>query len=360
MRVRVETGTRSCTVVVNNLYDYENNITVTVDMEENSNNNDDMPDLVESDDALSYLHQQEINRARQHFTSSQLRQEVKQEPSQPSQEQVTAAVMNILREHSIIPLKLDDVKVADGNGVTRVTNQQPNSQPPRLPVRPPVNQAESAANPNVLSYREALHQWAAAGITNIYNSPELPFDDDDLPPLVDEPALSMLPTETLPGNEMKEPPAIARFKEDTLNNAGKIGRPALKIKDYLTVFATNPPTQEFLMYAETCETFDEVSRALMGAYKDTVNEELVCMVDKMFCANLLKFYLFVSDKDFSTYLDLLERSIVGESSQLTYDRKQLVMLFTAFKQGVLNDLIKALDSPNCDCVLCKKTLPSQK
>jgi hypothetical protein len=59
-----------------------------------------------------------------------------------------------------------------------------------------------------------------------------------------------------------------------------------------------------------------------------------------------------SNEIFSKFMQLLDKPLAGETIVQAANRWKLKQIMLACREGHLNDIICALDTPNCNCAFC--------
>ncbi len=104
-------------------------------------------------------------------------------------------------------------------------------------------------------------------------------------------------------------------------------------------------------YKEIITGFDSWIRNTMQS-NNVEMSQFAKTLDKMFALHLLKFPRILNNDIFIKLIQYMEESVPGETQIMSENRGKLKTIISAIREGVLDDIIKVFDTPNCSCIRC--------
>lgn len=136
--------------------------------------------------------------------------------------------------------------------------------------------------------------------------------------------------------------------------AGNPSRAKVPVSEIMKIMPNQPTTQAEHdnrdMFRTTFSTLDDWLRCMMNVV-DPVTVEFAKVLDKAFSQYLLKMPLHLSDDDFARMIHIM--SIPIRAQGVTENVNILKQIMIGIRQGLLNEVINALNSPGCECAFCK-------
>jgi hypothetical protein len=139
------------------------------------------------------------------------------------------------------------------------------------------------------------------------------------------------------------------------------GNPSRSVRNYVQMFdadekhehARSPDKiEKYKQYITICTAFDSwIIRAMKSA--DLSFASLAVRIDKRFGLYSLKFIKTLEDLDRAQFISMLQVPLDGETEQNATDRLMLKEIFYEFSIGHLSDILRIIDTPNCNCEICK-------
>lgn len=190
------------------------------------------------------------------------------------------------------------------------------------------------------------------GVTTLSSNPPFFQTSTQQPPRTsaNDLLMSMMTTLLTPQPQRQElkslpqsgdPNRVARnykrmFESDSKFNSLRTGENGAKIDQYI----------------DLCNAFDTwVLNAMKSS--DSGVSSLAISIDKKFGLYLLKFVKTLSDLESAEFLSLLQAPLSNETEQQAVDRMMLKEILYQMSIGQLSDILKVMDTPNCDCEICR-------
>ena len=159
--------------------------------------------------------------------------------------------------------------------------------------------------------------------------------------------------------EEQKDPSIWNIMSDDMQIITRSGDPARPPIAFDTLVSGHPSINSIRQtnsislnfYKEIIVNFDIWIRSAMNS-SNTDIATFTKFIDKMFGIYLLKFPRVISDNNFDELIRIMEIPTQNETQITKETRERLKTAIIALKGGILSEIAKLLDTPNCACPRC--------
>lgn len=143
-------------------------------------------------------------------------------------------------------------------------------------------------------------------------------------------------------------------RDSYVSRAGDPARDKFPIRQVVAMYPYQPDTREGrenqAMYSETFSALDDWLRTMMNV-QDPITVEFAKVLDKEFGKYLLKMAVRLDDNNFARMIHTMDIPIRAQG--VTENVSRLKQILIGIRQGLLNEVINALNTPDCPCDFCR-------